>query len=101
MLPLFTVRPFPDGNGPTARLPARCGLAGTGLPPGLLLDIEGRAGAHRTEHDEAVIAGAGGQRHHRGAPFARAVTDTARHRTATAPPPSPPAGTSSTRRSNR
>ncbi|MFD5411899.1 Fic family protein [Streptomyces nojiriensis] len=83
MLRLFTVHPFPDGNGRTARLLAQCDLVGAGLLPGLLLDIEGWVDAHRTEHDEAVVAGAEGQWERWGALFARAVTDTARHRTAT------------------
>ncbi|MET8753986.1 Fic family protein [Streptomyces sp. NPDC004667] len=83
MLRLFTVHPFPDGNGRTARLLAQCDLVGAGLLPGLLLDIEGWVDAHRAEHDEAVVAGAEGQWERWGALFARAVTDTARHRTAT------------------
>ncbi|MFI8392294.1 Fic family protein [Streptomyces sp. NPDC085540] len=83
MLRLFTVHPFPDGNGRTARLLAQCDLVGAALLPGLLLDVEGWVDAHRAEHDEAVVAGAEGEWEHWGALFARAVTETARHRTAT------------------
>ncbi|MFE2143563.1 Fic family protein, partial [Streptomyces sp. NPDC059456] len=83
MLRLFTVHPFPDGNGRTARLLAQCDLVGAGLLPGLLLDVEGWVDAHRAEHDEAVVAGAEGEWECWGALFARAVTETARHRTAT------------------
>ncbi|MFJ8165903.1 Fic family protein [Streptomyces sp. NPDC096136] len=83
MLRLFTVHPFPDGNGRTARLLAQCDLVGAGLLPGLLLDVEGWVDAHRAEHDEAVVAGADGDWERWGALFARAVTETSRHRTAT------------------
>ncbi|GLX38382.1 hypothetical protein Sros01_44550 [Streptomyces roseochromogenus] len=83
MLRLFTVHPFPDGNGRTARLLAQCDLVGAGLLPGLLLDVEGWVDAHRAEHDEAVVAGAEGDWERWGALFARAVTETARQRAAT------------------
>ncbi|MEV0191320.1 Fic family protein [Kitasatospora purpeofusca] len=83
MLRLFTVHPFPDGNGRTARLLAQCDLVGTGLLPGLLLDLDGWVDANRDAHDRAVVAAAEGDLPRWGALFARAVTETARHRTAT------------------
>ncbi|MFJ1702640.1 Fic family protein [Kitasatospora sp. NPDC088346] len=82
MLRLFTVHPFPDGNGRIARLLAQCDLVGAGLLPGLLLDLEGWVDGNREEHDLAVVAAADGDWARWGAVFARAVTETARHRTA-------------------
>ncbi|MER8188478.1 Fic family protein [Kitasatospora sp. NPDC094015] len=83
MVRLLTVHPFADANGRTARLLAECDLVGAGLLPGLLLDLEGWVERHRVEHDEAVVAAADGRWAHWGELFARTVTDTARHRTAT------------------
>ncbi|MFE6750995.1 Fic family protein [Kitasatospora purpeofusca] len=83
MLRLFTVHPFPDGNGRTARLLAQCDLVGAGLLPGLLLDLDGWVDANRDAHDRAVVAAAEGDLPRWGALFARAVTEAARHRTAT------------------
>ncbi|CAN3979457.1 Fic family protein [Kitasatospora purpeofusca] len=83
MLRLFTVHPFPDGNGRIARLLAQCDLVGAGLLPGLLLDLDGWVDAEREAHDRAVVAAAEGDLPRWGALFARAVTETARHRTAT------------------
>ncbi|MFF4817601.1 Fic family protein [Kitasatospora sp. NPDC001309] len=83
MVRLLTIHPFPDANGRTARLLAECDLVGAGLLPGLLLDIEGWVERHRAEHDEAVVAAADGHWSVWGELFARTVTDTARHRTAT------------------
>ncbi|MEV4611104.1 Fic family protein [Kitasatospora sp. NPDC049258] len=83
MLRLFTIHPFPDGNGRIARLLAQCDLVGAGLLPGLLLDLDGWAEAHHTAQDEAVVAAAEGDWARWGELFARAVTETARHRTGT------------------
>ncbi|MFJ4092899.1 Fic family protein [Kitasatospora sp. NPDC089913] len=83
VLRLFTVHPFPDGNGRIARLLAQCDLVGAGLLPGLLLDLDGWVDANRDAHDRAVVAAAEGDLPLWGALFARAVTETARHRTAT------------------
>ncbi|MFJ8040665.1 Fic family protein [Kitasatospora sp. NPDC096147] len=83
MVRLLTVHPFPDGNGRTARLLAECDLVAAGLLPGLLLDLEGWTERHRAEHDAAVVAAADGHWTVWGELFARTVTDTARHRTAT------------------
>ncbi|MGW4648222.1 Fic family protein [Kitasatospora sp. NPDC004289] len=83
MVRLFTVHPFPDGNGRTARLLAQCDLVGAGLMPGLLLDLEGWAELNRDALDRAVVAAADGELPCWGELFARAVTETARHRTAT------------------
>ncbi|MEU9131088.1 Fic family protein [Kitasatospora sp. NPDC048540] len=83
MLRLFTVHPFPDGNGRIARLIAQCDLVGTGLLPGLLLDLDGWAQVHHAAQDEAIVAAADGDWARWGELFARAVTETARHRSAT------------------
>ncbi|MFJ4677425.1 Fic family protein [Kitasatospora sp. NPDC088783] len=83
MVRLLTVHPFPDANGRTARLLAECDLVAAGLLPGLLLDLEGWTERHRAEHDRAVVAAARGRLPRWGELFARTVTDTARHRTAT------------------
>ncbi|MFJ8628401.1 Fic family protein [Kitasatospora sp. NPDC093550] len=83
MVRLYTVHPFPDGNGRTARLLAQCDLVGAGLLPGLLLDLEGWADLNREALDRAVVAAAEGETLCWGKLFARAVTETARHRTAT------------------
>lgn len=83
MVRLLTIHPFPDANGRTARLLAECDLVAAGLMPGLLLDIEGWIDHHRDEHNEAVVAAAEGQWEVWGELFARTVTDTAHHRTAT------------------
>ncbi|MFJ8432136.1 Fic family protein [Kitasatospora sp. NPDC094019] len=83
MLRLFTVHPFPDGNGRIARLLAQCDLVGAGLLPGLLLDLDGWVDANREAHDLAVVAAADGDLPRWGALFARAVAETARHRTGT------------------
>ncbi|MFK0156731.1 Fic family protein [Streptomyces sp. NPDC090493] len=83
MVRLLTIHPFPDANGRTARLLAECDLVAAGLMPGLMLDIEGWIEHHRAEHDEAVVAAAEGLWTVWGELFARTVTDTARHRTAT------------------
>ncbi|MER5966417.1 Fic family protein [Streptomyces sp. NPDC002057] len=82
MARLLTIHPFADGNGRTARLLAQCDLLAAGLVPGLLLDLEGWTHAHRLEHDEALVAAAEGRWAVWGSLFARAVTETARHRTA-------------------
>ncbi|MDC2958128.1 Fic family protein [Streptomyces gilvifuscus] len=83
MAQLLTVHPFRDANGRTARLLAQCDLVAASLLPGLLLDLEGWTHAHRLEHDEALVAASEGHLTRWGALFARAVADTARHRTAT------------------
>ncbi|MEK9520470.1 Fic family protein [Streptomyces venezuelae] len=83
MARLLTVHPFADGNGRTARLLAQCDLLAAGLMPGLLLDLDGWVHAHRRAHDEALVAAAEGRWAQWGSLFARAVTETARHRTAT------------------
>jgi Fic family protein len=83
MVQLYTIHPFPDANGRTARLLAQSDLVGAGLMPGLLLDLEGWIHGHRQEHDEAVVAAADGDWARWGEVFARAVTETARHRLAT------------------
>lgn len=82
MVRLVTIHPFPDANGRTARLLAQCDLVAAGLLPGLLLDLEGWVHGHRYEHDEAVVAASEGRWTEWGALFARAVTETARHRIA-------------------
>ncbi|MFJ3905997.1 Fic family protein [Streptomyces sp. NPDC090025] len=83
MARLITVHPFPDGNGRTARLLAQCDLVAAGLLPGLLLDLEGWTHAHRLAADEALVAAAQGRPVPWAALFARMVTETCRHRTAT------------------
>ncbi|MFD7612392.1 Fic family protein [Streptomyces sp. NPDC059828] len=83
MLCLFTIHPFPDGNGRTARLLAQCDLVAADLMPGLLLDLEGWTHHHRIEHDEAVVAAALGHWEVWGEVFARAVAETARQRITT------------------
>ncbi|MER7465834.1 Fic family protein [Streptomyces sp. NPDC097981] len=83
MAALLTIHPFPDANGRTARLLGQCDLVGAGLLPGLLLDLDAWLEEHRTEHDTALVAAADGDLTRWGALFARAVTDTARHRTGT------------------
>ncbi|MFJ9455356.1 Fic family protein [Kitasatospora sp. NPDC101447] len=83
VLRLYTVHPFPDGNGRLARLLAQCDLVAAGLLPGLLLDLDGWVEARRAVHDEAIVAAADGDWARWGAVFAEAVTETARHRTAT------------------
>ncbi|MCF3181627.1 Fic family protein [Streptomyces polychromogenes] len=83
MVALLTIHPFPDANGRTARLLGQCDLVAAGLIPGLLLDLDAWAEEHRAEHDTALVAAADGDLTHWGALFARAVTDTARHRTGT------------------
>ncbi|WP_159043142.1 MULTISPECIES: Fic family protein [unclassified Streptomyces] len=80
---LLTVHPFADGNGRTARLLAQCDLLAARLLPGLLLDLDGWVHAHRRPHDEALVAAAEGRWTEWGSLFARAVTETARHRTTT------------------
>lgn len=83
MVQLFTIHPFPDANGRVARLLAQCDLIAAGLMPGLLLDLEGWVHGHRRAFDEAVVAAADGDLPRWGALFARAVAETARHRTGT------------------
>ncbi|WP_105975941.1 Fic family protein [Streptomyces geranii] len=83
MVRLLTIHPFPDANGRMSRLLAECDLVAAGLLPGLLLDIEGWIEHHRIAHDEAVVAAAEGHWEVWGELFARTVTDTAHHRTAT------------------
>ncbi|MER7537066.1 Fic family protein [Streptomyces sp. NPDC097704] len=83
MVALLTIHPFPDANGRMARLLGQCDLVAAGLLPGLLLDLDAWAEQHRAEHDTALVAAADGDLAHWGALFARAVTDTARHRTGT------------------
>ncbi|MYS09684.1 hypothetical protein GTW71_25360, partial [Streptomyces sp. SID6041] len=83
MARLLTIHPFADGNGRTARLLAQCDLLAAGLLPGLLLDLDGWVHAHRRTHDEALVAAAEGRWAQWGSLFALAVTETARHRTAT------------------
>ncbi|MFB9369767.1 Fic family protein [Kitasatospora albolonga] len=83
MAGLLTIHPFPDGNGRTARLLAQCDLVGARLLPGLLLDLEAWAERHHVEHDSALVAAADGELTGWGSLFARAVTETALHRTAT------------------
>ncbi|MER5642243.1 Fic family protein, partial [Kitasatospora sp. NPDC002227] len=83
MVALVTIHPFPDANGRTARLLGQCDLVGAGLLPGLLLDLDAWVEAHRTEHDTALMAAADGDLQSWGTLFARAVTETARHRTST------------------
>ncbi|GLW03865.1 hypothetical protein Slala05_74950 [Streptomyces lavendulae subsp. lavendulae] len=80
--PQFTAHPFPEGNGRIARLLAQCDLVGAGLLPGLLLDLDGWVDANRDAHDRSVVAAAEGDLPQWGPLFARAVTETARHRTA-------------------
>ncbi|GAA1253751.1 hypothetical protein GCM10009665_50540 [Kitasatospora nipponensis] len=82
-LGLLTIHPFPDANGRMVRLLSQCDLVAAGLMPGLLLDLDGWVHGHRREHDEALVAGADGDWARWGEVFARAVTETARHRTAT------------------
>ncbi|MFD7570212.1 Fic family protein [Streptomyces sp. NPDC059810] len=81
MARLLTVHPFADGNGRTARLLAQCDLLAAGLLPGLLLDLDGWVHTHRRAHDEALAAAGEGRWTQWGSLFARAVTETARHRT--------------------
>ncbi|WP_157536650.1 Fic family protein [Kitasatospora mediocidica] len=83
MAQLLTIHPFPDANGRMARLLGQCDLVAAGLLPGLLLDLDGWVPAHRIEHDEALVAASDGELSRWGEVFARAVTETARHRTAT------------------
>ncbi|GAA2829815.1 hypothetical protein GCM10010441_62920 [Kitasatospora paracochleata] len=83
MAGLLTIHPFPDANGRTARLLGQCDLVAAGLLPGLLLDLDAWVELHRIEHDAALVAAADGDLVPWGAVFARAVTETARHRTAT------------------
>jgi hypothetical protein len=83
MVRLFTIHPFADGNGRTARLLAQCDLVGAGLLAGLLLDLEGWVHGNRTTFDEAVFAAATGGLGRWGAVFAQMIIDTARHRIAT------------------
>ncbi|WP_241681676.1 Fic family protein [Streptomyces sp. CB01881] len=83
MVALLTIHPFPDANGRIARLLGQCDLVGAGLLPGLLLDLDAWVEQHRTEHDTALVAAADGDLMRWGAVFARAVTETARHRTTT------------------
>ncbi|MFB7407306.1 Fic family protein [Streptomyces sp. NPDC056202] len=83
MARLLTVHPFADGNGRTARLLAQCDLLAAGLLPGLLLDLDGWVHTHRRAHDEALAAASEGRWTQWGSLFARAVTETARHRTTT------------------
>ncbi|MFJ5073155.1 Fic family protein [Streptomyces sp. NPDC088553] len=83
MARLLTVHPFADGNGRTARLLAQCDLLAAGLLPGLLLDLDGWVHTHRRAHDEALVAAGEGRWTEWGSLFARAVTETARHRTTT------------------
>ncbi|MFJ5552288.1 Fic family protein [Streptomyces sp. NPDC093225] len=83
MVALVTIHPFPDANGRIARLLGQCDLVAAGLLPGLLLDLDAWVEQHRTEHDTALVAAADGDLMRWGALFARAVTDTARHRTGT------------------
>ncbi|MFE0465526.1 Fic family protein, partial [Kitasatospora sp. NPDC058965] len=81
MAGLLTIHPFPDANGRTARLLGQCDLVAAGLLPGLLLDLDGWVEQHRDEHDPALVAAADGDLTRWGSLFARAVTETARHRT--------------------
>ncbi|MFH7596329.1 Fic family protein [Streptomyces racemochromogenes] len=83
MVALLTIHPFPDANGRTARLLGQCDLVAAGLLPGLLLDLDAWVEEHRAQHDTALVAAADGDLTRWGALFARAVTDTARHRTGT------------------
>ena len=83
MAQLLTIHPFPDANGRVARLLAQCDLVAAGLLPGLLLDLDGWTPTHQIEHDEALVAASDGELARWGELFARAVTETARHRTAT------------------
>ncbi|RKT08285.1 Fic/DOC family protein [Streptomyces sp. 3211.6] len=83
MAGLLTIHPFADANGRTARLLAQCDLVAAGLLPGLLLDLDAWAEQHHAEHDTALVAAADGDLTRWGALFARAVTETARHRTRT------------------
>ncbi|MEV4560500.1 Fic family protein [Kitasatospora sp. NPDC049285] len=82
-LGLLTIHPFPDANGRLARLLWQCDLVAAGLLPGLLLDLDGWVHGHRREHDEALVAAAEGRLSSWGEVVARAVTETARHRSAT------------------
>ncbi|MFI5532994.1 Fic family protein [Kitasatospora sp. NPDC051853] len=83
MAGLLTIHPFPDGNGRMARLLAQCDLVGANLLPGLLLDLEAWSEQHHAAHDTALVAAADGDLTRWGSLFARAVTETARHRTTT------------------
>ncbi|MCG6496676.1 Fic family protein [Kitasatospora sp. A2-31] len=83
MAGLLTIHPFPDANGRIARLLGQCDLVAAGLLPGLLLDLDAWVEQHRAEHDTALVAAADGDLVRWGAVFARAVTETARHRTGT------------------
>ncbi|SDT80510.1 Fic/DOC family protein [Streptomyces sp. TLI_053] len=91
VLRLFTVHPFPDGNGRIARLLAQCDLVGAGLLSGLLLDLDGWVDANREAHDRAVVAAAEGD-----LPLWGHCSPAQSQRPpATAPPPSPSTGGSS------